>query len=241
MFDITAQGSRDLSFSDFTAEVGGSNTPSKYVTHYSLYNGSIKLAEVAATNAAGAVANTFTVSAATVVVQSAVSDANNEIGGIDATEYAKWAVGDTLTITDGTNTNIVRIVTLPATYTAAGTSVVFSGTVTLATNTTVTIYNNRVHFNASQADTGDTVLAGQTVTAGQTMTLTVKADTSAVKSGVTSGTVSMTMSVPGTAGPLTTDVGGLTWTYSALNTVGASAHSGSTADGYPVSANTLSY
>jgi len=244
MFDIQAAGSRDLSFSDFTVEMGGSNTPSRFITHLSLYNGSSKIAEVADTSVA-ATSGAGGTAATTVLFNTAADATANHIGSVSAAEYAKWKVGDTLTFIDTAGTPVVstaRIVTLPA-Y-ADGVSVVFSGTITVTASQSVTIYNNRVHFNGTQVSTGDVLLAAQTVTAGQTMTLTVKADTSSVKSGVTGGaSANLTMSVPGSAGPLVVDTGnpnGLTWAYSALNTTGT-AHTGSTADAYPVAANTLSY
>jgi hypothetical protein len=247
MFDVKADGSRDMTFSDFTVEKGGSNSPAQYVTHFTLYNGTstsgTKIAEVANTSVVGSTTAGDAVAASTVTVMNAVSDAADKIGEISATEYAKWKVGDTLTITDGTTTNTVRIVTLP-TYAAGGTAVVFSGTVTLAAAKTVSIYDNRIHFNAAQVDTGDLALGTQGITAGQTMNLTVAADTSSVKTGVTGGaTANLTMSIPGTAGPLTVDTGtpnGLTWTYTKLNSLG-SEHTGSTSYNYPVAADTLSY
>jgi hypothetical protein len=222
MFDITAQGSRDLTFSDFTAEVGGSNTPNLFVNHYSLYNGSTKLAEVTSTKQ-----NVTVGEAVTVTANSAVA-----ISGIAGMTTAGIAVGDTLTFFNVSN---AAVYTGTVTAVVSGTSVTFGTSGTISTAVTQ-IANNRVHFNSSSSDD----LPAQTVTAGQTMTLTVKADTSSVKTGVTSGTVSMTMSVPGTAGPLTTVNGGLTWTYTALNVLGTSNDS-SRADNYPVSANTLSY
>jgi len=245
MFDIQAAGSRDLSFTDFTVERGGSNSPAQYVTHLSLYNGSSKIAEVANTSIPAATSGAGGTSASTVIINTSTSATANHIGSISAAQYAKWKVGDTLTFIDTNSTPVVstaRIVTLPA-Y-SDGVSVVFSGTITVTASKSVAIYDNRVHFNASQADTGDLALASQTITAGQTMTLTVRADTSSVKTGVTGGaSANLTLSVPGTAGPLSVDTGtpnGLTWTYTALNTAGT-AHTGSTADNYPVAANTLSY
>jgi hypothetical protein len=254
MFDVTSQGSRDLTFSDITVEKGGSNSPAQYVTHLSLYNGSTKLAEVATTTATADTTSGAVASNAITVVPGDASAAANTLGGVSVAEYAKWKVGDTLTLVDEhattVHTNTVRITSMSKTYgtTGAGSygtdataSIGLSGTVTLDAGDTISIYNNRVHFNASQADTGDVALTTQTITAGQTLTLTVKADTSAVKTGVTGGaSANLTMTVPGTAGPLTTDAGGLTWTYTALNAAGT-AHTGSTADNYPVAANTLSY
>jgi len=235
MFDVKAEGQRDLTFSALTLEKGGNNDPAKNVSKFYLYNGGTKLAQVDSTTVAGD--TNAAVSASTVTIMEATSDGANKIGLISADEYATWRVGDTLTITDGTNTSIVTITTLP-TYKPAGVSVVFSGTVTLDASKTITIYNNRVHFDGNA--TGQS-LAAQTITAGQTMTLTVKADTQNVKTGANSGQiVNFTMSVPGSTGPLTTTPGGLTWTYTRLGTAGAN-YTGSQSDSYPVNANTLNY
>jgi len=239
MFDIKAEGQRDLTFSALTLEKGGNNNPAKNVSKFYLYNGGTKLAQVDSTSVLGTTndggGNAFTVSSSSVVIKTDAVTDNNQIGNISAAEYATWRVGDTLTITDGANINTVSIVTLPD-Y-SNGATVVFSGTVTLATDLDINIYNNRVHFDASS--TGQ-VLAPQTITAGQTMTLTVKADTQNVKTDAASGqTVNFTMSVPGSTGPLTTTPGGLTWTYTKLGS--GTAYEGSQSDSYPVNANTLSY
>jgi len=235
MFDVKAEGQRDLSFSSLTLEKGGNNDPSKNVSKFYLYNGGTKLAEVASTSVEGATSADNAVAASTVTMMEGASDGSDKIGTISAAEYATWKVGDTLTITDGTTTNVVTITTLP-TYDATGVGVVFSGTVTLAHTKTVNIYNNRVHF----ASDSSTSLGAQTITAGQTMTLTVKADTQNVKTGAASGTtVNFTMSVPGSTGPLQTTAGGLTWTYTKLGS--GTAYAGTLTDSYPVMANTLSY
>jgi hypothetical protein len=69
----------------------------------------------------------------------------------------------------------------------------------------------------------------------------VVADTTSVKDGEDAGdTTNLTISIPGTAGPFATSTNGLTWSYDQLNILGE-AHTGTTADGYPVNANTLSY
>ena len=53
IFDVTAQGSRDLTFDSFSVEKGGSNNPNRNVVKYWLYNGSSLLSAVATTSTAG--------------------------------------------------------------------------------------------------------------------------------------------------------------------------------------------
>jgi len=238
IFDVKAEGSRDMSFNSVTIEKGGNNSPSRYVSKLSLWNGANKLAEVATTSAVGSTAHTTTAQTTLIIKTGATADINS-LGDISAVEYAKWNVGDTLTIADGTNTNVTTITAMDA-Y-ADGCTITVNNAVTLAVAGTVNVYNNRVHFDANQADTGDTALVAQTITAGETMTLTVKADTTAVKTGLGAG-VSGTffVSVPGSTGPLTTTVGGLNWDYTPLNASGTAAYK-TQADGYPVNGNSLSY
>jgi len=234
-FDVKASGSRDMTFNAFTLEKGGSNVPSQYVTHFSLWNGTNKLAEVATTSAVGATAHTTTAQT-TLIIKTGATAAINSLGNISAAEYAKWNVGDTLIIADGTNTTTTKITAMDA-Y-ADGCTITVDTAVTLAVAATVNVYDNRVHFDASS----DTVaLAEQSITAGQTMTLTVKADTTAVKTGLGAG-VSATffVAVPGTTGPITTAVGGINWDYTPLNTAGAASYK-TQADGYPVNSTSLSY
>jgi hypothetical protein len=179
----------------------------------------------------------------------------DEIGDITAAEYASLRVGDKVVFSDGTDEITGTIATKGALTSgpcggALDTldNVTFSS-VSLTKGTanpsaTPNIHNYMVHFDANQAQTGDTVLAEQTVTAGQTMALTVKANTASVRSGVTSGTVTFGVAIPGTAGPLNTPTvldEGLEWDYTPLNTLTGAADYKSQADGYPVSANTLTY
>ena len=46
MFDVKAEGQRDLTFSALTLEKGGNNDPSKNVSKFYLYNGGTKLAKL---------------------------------------------------------------------------------------------------------------------------------------------------------------------------------------------------
>ncbi len=248
VFDVTAQGSRDLSLSQLTIEKGGSNSPAQYVTHFSLYNGSTKLSEVTTTSVSAVQTGTGTYSGTTITLSSSADgDADNTIYGVTTAEANTFAAGDTLTFvnanggTAATSTAKVTGVTLDGSLNVTAIAVDVAPTLTAnAGHYALEIYNNRVHFNGKSS----VGLPTQTITAGQTLTLTVKADTTSVKTLVTGGaSANLTISIPGTAGPLTVDTGtpnGLIWTYTALNTAGT-AHTGSTADNYPVAANTLSY
>ncbi|MDK2948974.1 MAG: hypothetical protein PWQ56_139, partial [Patescibacteria group bacterium] len=240
MFDVKAEGQRDLIFSALTLEKGGNNDPSKNVTKFYLYNGGTKLAQVDSTTVTGAIGATVTSPTITFRADGAGTSANI-IGGVSKAEYNTIKAGDTLTFCDTQTTPGCDTVTVSSVGTwtsdAVGGNVVLSAALGTLTVGNVTIYNNRVHFDANS--TGQ-ALAAQTITAGQTMTLTVKADTQNVKTGADSGqTVNFTMTVPGSTGPLTTTAGGLTWTYTKLGS--GTEYSGTLTDSYPVNANTLSY
>jgi hypothetical protein len=236
MFDVKAEGSRDLSFSRLTVEKGGSQTPDQNVSHLSLYNGSTKLAEVLNT--------TITATIGTGVASATQTFTN--LGITTDAQLASINVGDTLRIIDHTASDAllgtVAVNSLTGTTTAISgketgvTGVILSSSITTVTGHVIYIYNNRVHFDGYS----DVVLPTQSITAGQTMVLTVKADTTSVKTGATSGqTVTFTASIPGSAGPLVTTVGGLNWSYTAL--YNSATRSSNKADNYPVSASTLSY
>ena len=245
-----------MTFRSLTVEKSGSNEPYRYVSKLSLWDGATKKAEVATTTIAG-VLNGDTLTAAVVAAglefcAGAAGAVADEIGGITAAEYASLRVGDKIVFSDGTDEITGTIATKGALNAGAGGAVLDTGdNVTFSSvsltkgaanpSATPNIYNYMVHFDANQAQTGDTVLAEQTITAGETMVLTVKANTSLVKSGVTSGTVTFGVAVPGTAGPLNTPTvldEGFEWDYTP--SLGTAAYQ-SEADGYPVSANTLSY
>ncbi|HNY36164.1 MAG TPA: hypothetical protein PLD14_00130 [Candidatus Pacearchaeota archaeon] len=251
-FDIKAAGSRDMTFDSLTVEKGGDNSPFRYVTKMSIWNGSNMLAEVANTSAAGTTddgaGGATTISGVTVTVCSGANNTQaNELAAISQDEFDKWAVGDTLTFYDGsavTATATILSITGDTISACAGDddpSIVFSTSPAIGQDKTVTIWNNRVHFNSTQGDTGDTALSvAPSITAGQTMTITVKADTTAVKTGVTSGNVRFSASIPGAKGPLTSTVGGLDWNYTPLASGGLASYK-TQADSYPVNGNTLTY
>jgi len=240
VFDVKAEGSRDLAFTSFAIEKGGNNSPEQYVTHFSLWNGSTKISEVATTTISGATGVGETNGDATVKFVSAAGGGAGTLAvGDDGVIMAKKLTkGDRVTLRNVTDSSSVSL-TVSSNDGAAEPTVTFTTTATLAASKSYEVRNFTVRFDAGTTATGDTQLVSQTITSGQTMTLTVKADTTAVKTGTTNS-VTFYVSVPGTAGPLTTNTGGLTWSYTKLNPNGT-AHTGTTADGYPVNGNSLSY
>jgi hypothetical protein len=268
VFNVKASGSRDMTFNSLTVEKSGNNSPEANVVDFSLYDGTNRIARVANSTVAGTNddANTNGVNADTTIniCTGVTTGAVDEVGNVTAAEAATIAVGDRLTIvTSGgadVDTSTVTVTDDDGTLAACdgngatGRVLTFDGNVTIdADDTGVSVRNNRVHFDANQTQTNDTVLAEQTVTAGQTMALTVKANTNSVRTGATAGsTVTFAVSVPGVSGPLqvavvdapTADttqnqVEGLNWDYTPLGT-GTAAYK-TEADTYPVNGLTLTY
>ncbi len=251
VFNVKASGARNMTFDSFTIEKSGSNSPDVNVTDFSLYDGSTRIARVANTSVAGSTAGAITNADTTLQLCSGTSDTAGEIGDITQAEADTLKIGDRVSIIDGTNTNTVTITansggTIAACNTNPVTNLVtFDGTVTIAASATVTFRNNRVHFDANQANTNDVALAEQSITAGQTTALTVRANTNSVRTGAGTASVTFGVLIPGVSGPLqvaATQVEGLNWDYTPLNTTSPSAAIYKTeADGYPVNGNTLTY
>lgn len=257
VFNLKAEGGRDLTFRSFTVEKNGSNNPYQYVTKLSLWNGTSKLSEVLTTTLSGTTddgdTGSFTISGTTIAVCSGVPDSNNDLGGISSSEFRTLRAGDRIRLEDDAGTfNTITISSITdgssdnnVTATCDGTDAIVVNTAPtgITADKAITVYNHMVHFDANQNATGDTALSEQTVTQGQTMTLTVKADTSAVKTGVTSGgTATFGVNIPGSTGPLSTagtNDEGLEWDYTPLNS--GTATYKSEADNYPVIGNTLTY
>ncbi len=265
-FEIKAEGSRDMTFNALHLEKSGNNSPAANVVRFKLYDGTTLLSEVVTTTVAGTSddGNTNGVNANTTfeLCTGATTGAVGEVGNITTAEAATVNAGDTLTITASggadSDTSTVTVTTIGGAIaacdgaeTAGAFLITGNANVTWdADDTTISIVNNRVHFNASQANTGDTALAEQTITQGQTKTLTVKADLSNVRSGLTAGTnATFNMTVFGSSGPLrvtgatagTTagDVEALNWDYTPLGT-GAAAYR-TEGDSYPVTGQGLTY
>ncbi len=248
-FEIKAEGTRDMTFNALHLDKSGNNSPGANVVRFKLYDGTTLLSEVVTTTVAGDTAGGITNADTTLSLCTGASDTAGEVGNITAAEAATLLAGDSVVIVDGTNTNTVSISSISGALAAcaagAATSYILtlSGTTTIAASATVTFRNNRVHFNASQAQAGDTALAEQTVTQGQTKTLTVKADLSNVRSGLTAGTnATFNMTVPGSAGPLrvaSTDIEGLNWDYTPLGT-GTAVYK-TEGDSYQVTGQGLTY
>lgn len=249
VLNVKAEGGRDMTFNSLTVEKNGSNTPERYVTKLSLWNGTTKISEVANSTLSVVGDGTNANADTTLSLCTGADPAAGEIGGITAAEAATLAVGDRVILREtagGTAVSTGTITARSGTLAACGgasISLTFDSTMTVTgAMTAASIENSRVHFDANQSNTGDTALVEQSVTAGQTMTLTVKADTSSVKTGVSSGTVTFGVNVPGSTGPLqvgSTQIEGLNWDYSPLGT--GTADYRTEADGYPVIGNALSY
>lgn len=274
-YEIKAEGSRDLSFSSLTLEKSGNNSPQRLATHFKLYDGTTLLSEVVTTDVAGTSGAAITTAAAASleICTGAATAVADEIGAVSAAEYAKWAVGDRLVLRQSTGTEITGTITTKGAITAGGCTALIdtgdnltlsniSGTTHTAADA-MTISNYNVHFDASQADTGDTALASQTITLGQTKTLTVKADLNNLRSGLAAGnSATFSMTIPGSAGPLrltaatagTTpgDVEGLNWSYTSLgsrittatgavNTTAGTSGARTEGDSYPVTGQGLTY
>jgi len=248
VYDVKAEGGRDMTFNSVTVEKSGSNSPEQYVTKMSLWNGGSKLSEVITSTVAGTADGSAGNADTTLVFNTDAGTDAGDIGGITAAEAATIKVGDKLTIYEATgpNTSTATVTSITGSLGANGVgdyTVTFDGTVTLdAAATAISIRNNRVHFDANQANTGDTALTEQTISSGSTMTLTVKADTSSVKSGAGTSTVTFGVSLPGSNGPLqvtSTQIEGLQWDYTPLGTGTATYRT--EADAYPVTGSTLQY
>ena len=256
VIDVKADGYRDMTFDSFTLEMNGSNRPWQYVRIYNLYNGTNLLAQetTPATAVTGAGAQVITGQTSLCFGSGAAASAAGELQLASAAAVTALgndlAVGDHVVLFDDTtNYSIYQVdgVTVGTCFTGntAATDVTLTvsneavtGTAPTSTSATM-IYVNNVHFDSNSA----TALSTQTITAGETMSLTVKANTSSVKTGVTTGTVTYSISVPGTAGPLQTGSAeneGLSWDYTPLNASGT-AVSKTEGDSYPVAAHTLSY
>jgi len=137
--------------------------------------------------------------------------------------------GDTVKVTDA-GALTARTATID--FVGTATINVDSPDATFASDSGDLIGTKYVYFDATYPNQ---TLTPQEITAGYTMTLTVKADTSNVKTGITTGTATFGVAIDGTAA----STGDFTWGYTPL---GKTAISGLTiSDNYPVTANTLTY
>lgn len=246
IFKIKADGDRNLGFSSIAFDKSGSNSSERYVTSLSLYNGATQIAKVANTTVGGVGDGANANADASVVLCTGADPAAGEIGGITAAEAASILAGDRITVAEtagGSASTTATVSTKTGSLSTCGgastLTLTFDSTVTITgAMTAVEFRNFRVHFDANQAQTNDQALAAQTVTAGDTMVLTVKADTSAARTGLSSGTATFALTLPGTSGPFATN-GMLTWNYTPS---GGSAVTGLTvSDNYPVNGPTFTY
>ncbi len=261
MFDLKADGDRNMTVSNVRVKMGGSNLPFAYVHNFDLYNGGSLLAS--GTNTVGSTVadngtNAATAGATQVKLCAAADNAGaaNEWvmtgnAGADLTAaVAKIKDGDTIVLFGTSAIYATYTVTADAAIAVGGDRcttpnaadvviAVSNGTLVggpVADNDTPTLYNYTVTFG-SNSSASSPVLPAQVVTGGSALTVTVKADTTGVKTGITSGTTNFNVKLDGVAGPASTDTNSVTWTYTPSN--GTSITPISVSDSYPVAAPTL--
>ncbi|GEM_PF-509947 len=251
-FDVKADGDRNLSLTKFNVKMGGSNFPWKYVNSFDLYAGATLLSS--ATNTIGTIeadaGGTFVITGSTTTINlchvSTGANANGELA-IVGEGTATGAIMDKIRAGDiigffVSSTAYVTYTVTSATVGAACTGTANAGDValvvsggnlvgTVSDDVTPILYVFSLSFDTNSA----TPLPAQTITAGSTTTYTVKADTTNVKTGVTSGTVNFNVQVAGTQG----STGDVTWAYTPS---GGSAITATTvSDSYPVNGPTFTY
>lgn len=261
MFDLKADGDRNMTVSSVRVKMGGSNFPYAYVNNFDLYNGGSLLASAnnvigtAEADASGAnvlaATNTTIIlcNAATGAADTSGSTTNDQLnyvglGGASGAIMKEITAGDTIVFFESTSAYATYKVT-SATVGSACTGTGDAGDVTLVvTNGTAvgtvdddapTLYNYSVTFNTNSSP----ALASQVITGGSTLSLTVKADTTAVKTGVTSGSTNFNTKLDGVAGPASDSTNAVTWTYTPSN--GSAITNTTVSDSYPVAAPTLVY
>ncbi|MFA5954734.1 MAG: hypothetical protein WC817_04320 [Patescibacteria group bacterium] len=250
-FTVTADGDRQLNLTSVNVQANGNNLPWNYVTSYDLYNGSNLLSSATPLNVAAQTAGTGNALTGTSIglcdnAASAVAGTVRLSSGNAAIAATKISVNDTIVLFESVSNYITAkvtavqvgsatsICTTPAAADILLTVSNSSTTGTAPTGATITAVKSfNVHFDANSS----TPLASQGVTAGSGLTLTVKADTTAVRTGAVSGsTVSFNTKINGTQGASN---GGLTWGYTPS---GGSALTGFTiSDSYPVNGPTFLY
>jgi hypothetical protein len=249
-FQVKADGDRNLTFTAVDLQVNGSNLPWHYVTNYDLYQGSNLLASATTLNSAVTGAGAQVLTGNTISLCSAVPTAAGEInlGSAGAVTAAgnKIFVNDRIVVYTDTTNYITARVTAKAAGTAC-TGAVAAVVLTVANQTTVgtaptsltatAVKNFNVIFDANSA----TPLAAQVITSGATVVYTVKADTTAARTGLGAGvTASYNLKFNGISGPTPgNDVGGLYWGYTPS---GGNAIAGLTiSDSYSVNGPTFTY
>jgi hypothetical protein len=251
MYNVKADGDRNVDLTSVRVKMGGSNFPYAYVTSFDLYNGANLLSSnTSSIGTATADAGAWSLTAATTTIKLCNVDteagANGELnyvglGGASGAIMDKIKAGDTIVFFESTTAYVSYTVT-SATVGAACTegsgdagdvTLVVSGGTLVGTvdDDAPTLYNYTVTFDSQSS----TPLASQSITAGSTLPLTVVANTTSVKTGVTSGSVNFNTQVRGTQG----STGDFTWGYTPS---GESAITGlQTSDSYPVNGPTLVY
>ena len=249
MFNVKADGDRPMNITSLNIQANGNNLPWNYVTAYDLYNGSTLLSSATALNFSTTSTGTNALTGTTIKFCGTTADVGSA-GEIDATGMtaanlsSQVSVNDTIVLFKDTSNYITAKVTAKAvtTGTCGGTDA--TDTVLTVSNSTTTgtaptsgtitkIKSFNVYFNSNSS----TPLATQTITAGSTLPLTIKADTTSVRTGLASGvSASFNVKVNGTQGASN---GGLTWGYTPSG--GSAITSLTTSDSYPVNGPTFSY
>lgn len=254
-FDIKADGDRPLNITSLNVQANGSNIPWNFVTTYKLFSGSTQLSQSAPLNIA-AINNSsvLALTGTTIRLCSSTATALTTAGDIQVasadvtTANQKIAVNDTIVLF----TSATSYITATVTAKSAITSVLCAGTGGVAGNSlTLTVTNNSTVGTATTPNTitavksfnvifdgnASTPLATQVITQGSTLTLTVKADTTAVRSGLGAGTTaSYNVKLNGTQG----STGGLTWSYTPSGATAAITAT-TVSDSYPVNGPTFTY
>ena len=243
IFDVKADGDRNMNITSVNVQTNGSNLPWNYVTTYDLYNGAQLLASASPMNRTVTGAGGFALNGSALNLCSAAPSAVDElnIGAAGVTEAATHiSVNDSIVVFLSATNYFTAKVTANVAGTAC-TGAVASRNLTLSnysltgavitTTSAVSVKSFNVYFDS----TSSTPLASQTITAGATLPLTVKADTTSVKNTVTTGTVNYNVNINGTTG----STGGLTWNYTPSG--GTQITNTTVSDSYPVNGGTLVY
>jgi len=249
-YNVLASGDRNMSITSVNVQANGNNLPWNYVTSYDLYSGSTLLSSATplnSTTTATTSSNALTGTSIELCTADVTAAGEIRLANAAAVTAAglKIAVGDTIVLYVSATSYITAKVTAKTTSAScsvgpAATDITLtvsnsSTTGTIPTSATITAIKS---FNVLFDSNSSTPLSSQTITAGSTLALTVKADTTSVRTGLGAGTTaSYNTKINGTQG--LASGGGLTWGYTPS---GGSAISGLTiSDSYPVNGPTFTY
>jgi len=240
---IKADGDVDLEISQLRLTKSGTNEPYRYVTNYGLYLGGTQIARVNQSYIEGLVTTGDITAQKTITLDTGAQGAgSNTVYAVAAGECNGFKVGDDVYIEifdAATPTTIVTTYNTTITALTACTSITFADAITVdeSATDTIRITNKNVTFDSNTNNgTNGQAMALQTITAGNTVTYEVKADTSAVKTGVTTQSVTFSIYLDGTAG----STGDLVWQFDPIGGT-ANTSGGTYSDSYPAYGNTLTY